>query len=140
MDKSLERSLSSSYSKKSQKSQLSDKNVSESLSTTSSSIGEHTHAQIQPIQLNDQTSSYNSRIFVMVRMKPPKNAKDSCILLKPNTLENTIALTKVETSQKTKTFQFDRVFGPYGSQFNVYQSLHPIIMDIAKGINTCIFA
>ncbi len=43
--------------------------------------------------------------------------------------------------QKTKTFNFDHVFGPNSTQYNLYkESISPIVEEVLKGFNCTIFA
>jgi kinesin family protein 11 len=45
------------------------------------------------------------------------------------------------TASNTKTFTFDKVFGPLSRQIDVYnQVVKPVVMEVIEGYNCTIFA
>ena len=59
----------------------------------------------------------------------------------PNSREVTVKEKHLSSSSATKTFQFDKVFGPQSKQLEVYRSVvEPLITQVRLGLcNVAIF-
>lgn len=82
-------------------------------------------------------------IQVFVRCRPLNNtekaARSYSVVDVPNHRE--ISVKEKALSSLTKTFQFDRVFGPNSKQLDVYRSVvEPLIKQVMTGYNCTVFA
>jgi len=82
-------------------------------------------------------------IQVFVRCRPlngaEKAARSYSVVDTPNSRE--ISVKEKQASSLTKTFQFDRVFGPKSKQMEVYRSVvEPLISQVLQGYNCTVFA
>ena len=48
--------------------------------------------------------------------------------------------TKVGDSSQSHKFSFDRVFGPTGTQENVYEEVSEFVQSSLDGYNVCLFS
>ncbi|XP_021939166.1 kinesin-like protein Klp61F isoform X2 [Zootermopsis nevadensis] len=93
--------------------------------------------------LSKQQKDRNQNIQVFVRVRhlnsQEKTMKSLNIVECPNSRE---VIVKERPSDKiTRTFAFDRVFGPNSRQIDVYMSVvHPIISEVLDGYNCTVFA
>jgi len=83
----------------------------------------------------------NIKVFVRCRPlnKDEKAARSYSVLDTPGTRE--VIVKEKPMSSLTKTFNFDRVFGPSSKQLDVYRSVvEPLIGQVLQGYNCTVFA
>ncbi|KAJ3170409.1 Kinesin-like protein kif22 [Geranomyces variabilis] len=99
------------------------------------------------------SSSQKQALKVIVRVRPP----NSCIartlpplppqhdlppspLLATTITESTVTIPKPYHDSATKSYSFDRVFGPVASQADVFAHVEPLLCDVLAGRNVSVFA
>jgi len=88
-----------------------------------------------------QKDGQNIKVFVRCRPlnKDEKAARSYSVLDCPGTRE--VIVKEKPLSSLTKTFNFDRVFGPSSKQLDVYRSVvEPLIGQVLQGYNCTVFA
>ncbi|XP_069671575.1 kinesin-like protein Klp61F isoform X2 [Periplaneta americana] len=85
----------------------------------------------------------NQHIQVFVRVRPLNSQeicmKSSSVVECANNRE--VVVKERSVDRTTRTFAFDRVFGPNSRQIDVYMSVvHPIIKEVLAGYNCTVFA
>eukprot|EP00210_Caulerpa_lentillifera_P005201 g4969.t1 len=92
-------------------------------------------------KLYNMVQDLRGNIRVFCRVRPVGLTGDStgrCVDCE--TEEGTILVRHGATSDNSKTFKFDKVFGETSTQDEVYAECQPLIRSVLDGYNVCIFA
>ncbi|XP_065226392.1 kinesin-like protein KIF11 [Planococcus citri] len=94
-------------------------------------------------QKSKSTKEEKKNVQVFVRVRPINNAEKaarSYTVVGCNGSKE-IVVKERPTDRLTKTFTFDKVFGPESKQVDVYKSVvHPLIDEVLAGYNCTVFA
>ncbi|KAJ3173491.1 Kinesin-like protein kif27 [Geranomyces variabilis] len=90
-------------------------------------------------------SSQKQALKVIVRIRPPQSIPPQCDSSPPPSLattitESTVTIPKPYHDSATKSYAFDRVFGPAATQTDVFAHVEPLLCDVLAGRNVSVFA
>jgi len=80
----------------------------------------------------------NIRVFARVRPRSKEEEEKGETCAVDVTGEQSLVLH--QSADSSKTFEFDRVFGPGSSQMDVFQHVSPLVQSAVDGFSVCCFA
>lgn len=87
----------------------------------------------------------SASVQVVVRLRPMNDKEQSegtLPVVSSSTASKSVTVIKGKGSKQARsTFTFDNVFGSFSTQQEVFgATLRPVISDVLKGYETCVFA
>ncbi|KAJ3298147.1 Kinesin-like protein kif22 [Borealophlyctis nickersoniae] len=75
-------------------------------------------------------------VKVVVRVRPAKQGAEVCAVVG----DGTVTIPKPYHDNGSKTYSFDKVFGPEATQSSIFGEVEPIIREVFEGRNATVFA
>ncbi|KAM9737982.1 kinesin-like protein KIFC1 [Menidia menidia] len=120
-----------------------------SLKETAAQQRDELHAgEMERRRLHNTIQELKGNIRVFCRVRPVVDGSQSKHIQLPTSDDKSIILAKTEESHTGKTadthknynFSFDRVFGPQGSQQEIFEEISLLVQSALDGYNVCCFA